>query len=92
MSKATPLTQQLLFADTPLSLSKKEKKRPNTQNKRGTSQVEALMKRYPKFEKKSLKSLPKQLELSFYENESSAEKEEGPLVMKPNDPFTNLVQ
>ena len=80
MSKATPLTQQLLFADTPLSLSKKEKKRPRDQDKRKAYQVEALMKRYPKFEKKSLKSASKQLELFFYENESSAEKEEGPLV------------
>ena len=91
MSKPTHLTQQLLFADTPLSLSKKEK-RPRDQDKRETSQLEALMKRYPKFEKKSLKSAPRQLELSFYENEPPAEKEEGPLVMKPNDPFTNLVQ
>lgn len=77
MSKPTPLTQQLLFADTPLSLSKKEKKRPNTQDKRGTSQVEALIKRYPKFE---LKSVPRQLDLSFYKNKPSAEKEEEPLV------------
>ena len=76
MSKPTPLTQQLLFADTPLSLSKKEK-RPRDQDKRGTSQVEALMKRYPKFE---LKSASRQLELFFYENESSAVKEVGPLV------------
>ena len=51
MLKATPLTQQLLFADTPLSLSKKEKKRPRDQDKRKAYQVEALMKRYPKFEK-----------------------------------------
>jgi hypothetical protein len=77
MSKPTPLTQQLLFADTPLSLSKKEKKRPRDQDKRETSQLEALMKRYPKSE---LKSAPRQLDLSFYKNKPSAEKEEGPLV------------
>jgi hypothetical protein len=77
MLKATPLTQQLLFADTPLSLSKKEKKRPRDQDKGRSSQLEALMKRYPKFE---LKSASRQLDLSFYRNKPSAEKEEGPLV------------
>ena len=77
MSKPTPLTQQLLFADTPLSLSKKEKKRPRDQDKRETSQVEAVIKRYPKSE---LKSASRQLEFSFYRNKPSAEKEEGPLV------------
>ncbi|GEM_PF-6361460 len=77
MSKPIPLTQQLLFADTPLSLSKKEKKRPRDQDKRETSQVEAVIKRYPKSE---LKSASRQLHLSFYRNKPSAEKEEGPLV------------
>lgn len=80
MSKATPLTQQLLFADTPLSLSKKEKKRPNFYPHVLTFQFEGLMKRYPKFEKKSLKNAPRQLDLSFYKNKPCAEKEEGPLV------------
>lgn len=92
MPKVSSLTQQLLFAYRPVSISKKEK-RPNFYPHVLTLQFEGLMKRYPKSEgKKSLKSLHRQLELSFYENESSAEKEDGPLVMKPNDPFTNLVQ
>jgi len=87
MSKANSLRQELLLLTGRSCIREKTKLSPSVL----AFQFEDLMKRYPRSERKnSLKSLPKQLELSFYENESSAEKEDGPLVMKPNDPFYKL--